>query len=100
MEKPAMQYYQQRLDQEMNIDKQAVDSIAFFPLFDTVELQHFKTELPNHIAACEDVDASHGVCTLWKNDESMLPHWSAAACKVAVARLLSAAAEKVFSVLN
>ena len=95
---PAVQYYQQRLKdsmriplqafkatrvfvpskvQEMNIDTQAVDSLAVFPFFDSVEPQHLKTELPNYIAACEDVDSSHDVCTFWKNHKRTLPHWSA-----------------------
>ena len=86
--------------QEMNINTQAVESLAVFPFFDAVELQHLKTELPNYIAACEDVDSSHDVCTFWKNRKQTLPHWSAAACKVAVIQPSSAAAERVFSVLN
>lgn len=118
---PAIQYYQERLEdsmriplqafraacvfvpfkvQEMNIDTHAVDSLAVFPFFDTVELQCLKTELPNYIAACEDVGTSHDVCTFWKNHENILPHWSAAASKVAVIQPYSAAAERVFSVLN
>lgn len=118
---PAIQYYKQRLEDSMkiplqafraahmfvpskvrekNTDTQAVDSLAVFPFFDTVELQHLKTELPNYIAACEDVDASHDICTFWKNHESTLPYWSAAASKVVVIQPSSAAVERVFSVLN
>ena len=71
---PAIQYYQQRLDdsmkiplqefkaahlfvpakvQEINIDAQAVESLRVFPFFDNLELEQVKTELPNYI---EDVD--------------------------------------------
>ena len=38
-----------------------------FPFLDNLELQQLKTELPNYIAACEDVDPSHDVLTFWKN---------------------------------
>ena len=79
---PAIHYYRQRLDdsmkipleafkaarlfvpakvQEMNINAQAADSLSVFPFFDNLELQELKTELPNYIAACEDVDPSHDI---------------------------------------
>jgi hypothetical protein len=82
----------------MNIDTQAVDGLSVFPLFDSLELQHLKTELPNYIAACEDIDPSHEILTFWKNNASSLPHWSTAASKVAVVQPSSAAAERVFAV--
>ena len=86
--------------QEMNIDAQAVDTLAIFPFFDSLELQHLKTELPSYIAACEDIDRSLDVLKFWKNHASSLPHWSTAASKVAVVQPSSAAAERVFSILR
>ena len=70
--------------QEMNINAQAVDSLSVFPFFYNLELEQLKTELPNYIAACEDVDPSHDILTFWKNRARSLPHWSTAASKVAV----------------
>ena len=58
----------------MNIDTQAVDSLAVLAFFDTVELQHLKTDLPKYIAAGEDIDSSHDVRTIWKNHKRTLPH--------------------------
>ena len=118
---PAIHYYQQRLNdsmkipleafkaarlfvpakvQEMNINAQAVDSLSVFPFFDNLELEQLKSELPNYIAACEDVDPSHDILTFWKNRARSLPHWSTAASKVAVVQPSSAAAERVFSILK
>ena len=54
------------------------------PFFDNLELEQLQTELPNYIAACEDVDPSHDILTFWKNRARSLPHWSTAASKVAV----------------
>ena len=84
----------------MNIDAQTVDSLSVFPFLDNRELQQLKTELPNYIAACEDVDPSHDVLMFWKNHVRSLPHWSTAASKVAVVQPSSAAAERVFSILK
>ena len=82
--------------QETNIDTQTVGSLAMFPLCDSLELQHLKTELPHYIAACEDVYPSHDILTFWKNHASSLHHWSATASKVAVVQPSSAAGEMVF----
>ena len=65
-----------------NIDAQAVDSLSVFPFFDNLELEQLKTELPNYIAACEDVDTSHDILA------RSLSHWSTAAL-VAVKRVFS-----------
>ena len=118
---PAIQYYQQRLNdsmkipmqafkaarlfvpskvQEMRIDAQVLDSLSVFPFFDTVEIAQLKTELPNYIAACEDIDPLHNILTFWKNHASSLPHWAMAASKVLVVQPSSAAAERVFSLLK
>ena len=118
---PAIHYYKQRLNdsmkvplqafkaarlfvpskvQEMNVNTQSVDSLAVFPFFDPLQLQHLKAELPNYIAACEDIDPSQDTLTFWRNHKSSLPNWSAAASKVAVLQPSSAAAERVFSLLK
>ena len=88
-------------NQEMRIDAQALDSLSVFPFFDTVEIAQLKTELPNYIAACEDIDSLHNIIlTFWKNHASSLPHWAMAASKVLVVQPSSAAAERVFSLLK
>ena len=114
---PAIQYYQQRLNdsmkipmqafkaarlfvparvQEMSINVQALDSLSVFPFLDTVEIAQLKTELPNYVAACEDVDSLHDILTFWRNHATSLSHWSTAASKVLVVQPSSAAAERVF----
>ena len=86
--------------QEMQVDVSTVDELAAFPLIDIATLQQLKTELPDYIAACADVDASYDVCKFWQNHMNTLPHWSATAAKVTVVQPSSAAAERAFSVLQ
>lgn len=57
-------------------------------------------ELPQYIAACQDVDLSYDVCKFWKNHMDDLTHWSGIAAKVAVLQPSSAAAERAFSILK
>ena len=112
---PAIQYYQQRLDDSMKIPLQAFKAARLFVPARVNEMNidaqtencqttskhpQPQTELPNYIAACEDVDPSHDVLTFWKNHVRSLPHWSTAASKVAVVQPSSAAAERVFSILK
>ena len=47
-----------------------------------------------------DVNPSYGVCEFWKNHVDTSPYWFTAAAKVAVVQPSSAAAEKVFWILN
>ena len=77
-----------------------VDELAAFPFFDTATLGQLKIELPQYIAACVGVDPSYDICIFWHNDVDTLPHWSAAAAKVAVVQPSSAAAERAFSILQ
>ena len=56
--------------QEMRIDAQALDSLSVFPFFDTLEIAQLKSELPNYIAACEDIDPLH------KLSGRIMPHLS------------------------
>ena len=118
---PAIQYYRERLNssmktpleafkaarifspskvQEMQVSVSTVDELAAFPFFDTATLAHLKTELPQYIAACAGVDPSYDVCKFWHTHVDTLPHWSAAAAKVAVVQPSSAAAERAFSILK
>ena len=65
-------------------------------------IEEMKTELPAYLAAATDVDSESDISPLswWKQHASELPNWASAAKQVALVQLSSAAAERVFSLLN
>ena len=75
-----------------------------FLFFNQEEITALKRELPNYlgkIAAIANDDSSDVDCLkFWKNSESTLPQWAAAAKKILVVQPSSAAVERVFSMLN
>ena len=119
--KPGIQYYIDRLNgcmqtplaafkaarlfspqkvQEMQPDCTAVDTLLAFPFFYQTTLEDFKTELPNYLAAVEDVNPTYDPIEFWKTHELSLRYWAKAARKVLVVQPSSAASERVFSLLN
>ena len=85
---------------EMIPDCSAVDCLSAFPFLDGATLGNLKTELPQYIAAAEDVNLSYSPLEFWKVHEPSLSAWSAAAKKVMLVQPSSAACERVFSLLN
>ena len=63
-------------------------------------LTNLKSELPAYLAKAADVSPDVGVLEWWKQHKDDLPHWISAAQLVALVQPSSAAAEKVFSLLN
>ena len=59
-------------------------------------------ELPNYLAAAQDVimPCKENKVKWWRQQSDNLPHWSSAVMKVLLVQPLSAAAERVFSILN
>ncbi len=86
--------------QQIQPNSPTVDELTAFPFFDTNTLQQLKVELPQYIAACEDIDPSHDVCKFWEAHVDSLPLWSAADAKVVVIQPSSASAERAFSILK
>ena len=71
-----------------------------FPfLDDNVTVNALKQELPAFRAAAEDVTGVDPA-KWWKNHADELPSWSSAAAKVLLVQPSSAAAERVFSLLQ
>ena len=86
---------------EMKPDASVVDSLQAFPfLNDAAVLHSLKQELPMYLAQAADVAKDIEPLNWWKNHASDLPKWSTAARKVALVQPSSAAAERVFSILN
>ena len=58
--------------------------------------------LPNYLAAAQDVimPCEEDKVKWWRQQSDNLPHWSSAVMKVLLVQPSSAAAERVFSILN
>ena len=98
----AAQLFSTQKVKEMIPDCSAVDSLSAFPFLDGVTLGNLKTELPQYIAAAEDVNLSYSPLEFWKVHEPSLSAWSAAAKKVLLVQPSSTTCtcEWVFSLLN
>ena len=61
---------------------------------------NFKSELPTFSAKADGVSVSVDVLQWWKNHETELPSWSSVCKKALLIQPSSAAAERVFSILQ
>ena len=75
-----------------------IDSLESFP-FLKQQLSDLKLELPQYLAAAEDVSPRADPITWWKSHEDDLPHWGQSVKLVLLVQPSSAAAERVFSLL-
>ena len=85
---------------EMQPDAATLDCLAVMPFLDTVTLQNLKTELPLYLAKAADISPDYDPIQWWKMTSTALPFWSAAVRKVLLIQPSSAAAKRVFSLLN
>ena len=67
--------------QEMNPDCTAVHTWSVFPFLDPVTLGNLKQELPQYIAATEDISPTYSPLEFWKAHALSLPAWAAVAKK-------------------
>ena len=59
-----------------------------------------KAELATYMACCGGVSAETPICDWWRNHQSEIPKWANACKCVLLCQPSSAAAERVFSLLN
>ena len=85
---------------EIRPDSNAINSFTSFPFFDPDTISHLKDELPDYLAKVADVSAEMATLEWWRRHEGSLPCWTAAFRKVLLVQPSSAAAERVFSLLN
>lgn len=78
----------------------AVDDLQAFPFIGGAEIEQMKAELPRYIAACEDVADVCDPLVWWKNHSDDHPTWSTIFRKILLVQPSSAAAERVFSILQ
>ena len=84
---------------EMQPNSALVDSLVAFPFLSS-SVAALKGELPQYVAAAEDVSPTHDPLEFWKEHKDTLPAWTAAARQVLLAQPSSAASECVFSLLT
>ena len=119
--KPAYDYFREKFDNELRstveLFKTAryfspskvselkpttsdLSSLSAFPCFDSEAIEGMKSELPKYLATAEDVSPQIDTCEWWKHHSADIPTWATAFRKVALIQPSSAAAERVFSLLQ
>ena len=119
---PAYKYFEDKLGEDLAISlsifKQArkfdpskivdmhsspddIEELCIFPFLNSDSIIHeLKSELPKYLAAANDVDPTTDKKSWWKRNEEILSSWSKACKSVLLVQPLSAAAERVFSILS
>lgn len=79
-----------------------IGSFAAFPFLNTELLDGLKQELPEYLAAAEDVSDQVDILEWWRAQErhNAMPHWTHTCKLILLVQPSSAAAERVFSLLN
>ena len=79
-----------------------IDSLTAFPFLNSEVIDGLKSELPEYLAAAEDVSDKVDVIEWWKSHEESgrLPNWTRTCRLVFLVQPSSAAAERVFSLLT
>ena len=82
--------------------QQSVEALGIFPFLDDGGIINgLKAELPAYLAVTDDVVIKEQRKVKWCHDhKDQLPHWVSAVKKVLLVHPSSAAAERVFSILN
>jgi hypothetical protein len=77
-----------------------LSSLSAFPCFDSEAIEGMKSELPTYLAAAEGVAPQFDPCEWWKYHSADIPMWARSFRKIALIQPSSAAAERVFSLLQ
>ena len=78
-----------------------IDSLLVFPFLDSQPMiDGLKAELPAYLAAAEDVSTEIEPVAWWKSHSTELPKWADAFRYIVLVQPSSAAAERVFSILQ
>lgn len=88
---PSARLFSPQKIQEIQPYFMAVDTLLAFPFFDQCTIDNLKAELPNYMAAVEDICPTYDPMEFGKTHERSLSSWSQATQKVLVVQPLSAA---------
>jgi len=81
-------------------DVSHVNALQVIPFFKDNELENLKAELPSYVAKADDISSELAALEFWKLNATDFPLWSSAVKKILAIQPSSAAAERVFSLLN
>ena len=84
----------------LKLDVSHVNALQIIPFLKDDELEKLKAELPSYLAKADDISDELDPLEWWKLNATALPYWSNAVKKVLAIQPSSAAAERVFSLLN
>ena len=86
---------------DMQPSSDAINAVSALPFLNSGEiLDNLKAELPQYLALATDISPQVDPVDWWQRNSANLPHWSNAASQVLLVQPSSAAAERVFSILN
>ena len=77
-----------------------IESLKLFPFFDASFISQLKAELPAYVAAAEDVSPGFEMLSWWRHHQNEIPTWAKAFQLLLLVQPSSAAAERVFSLLQ
>ena len=105
MSGPLSAFNAARLFSPLNIQKTkpectALSSLLASSFITESLLAALKEEFPQYVALAEDVSPDYNIIRFWKTYSDAIPNWGKAASKVFLAQPTSAAAERVFSIMN
>ena len=87
-----------RLKPDATVLQEYLSAVPFLNAQDIVS--SLASELPDYLALAANTSKDFPALDWWKDNASTLPHWSKCAKKIFLLQPLSAAAERVFSLLN
>ena len=96
----AARYFLPTLLNELKPAASDMDSLNVFPFINADLLGKLKGELPTYLAATEDISPDINIMNWWKRHEKEMPAWSQTCKLVVLVQPSSAAAERVFSLLQ
>ena len=77
-----------------------LDNLRVFPFLNAAVIEGLKEELPQYLALAADASSEFSPLDWWKRHKTDLPKWSNVARQIILVQPSSAAAERVFSILN
>ena len=96
----AARYFSPSKVNELKPTAADIDGLTAFPFLNSEVIDGLKSELPEYLAAAEDVSDKVDVIWWWKLHEEKLPTWTRICKLVFLVQPSSAAAERVFSMFT
>ena len=96
----ASRYFSPSQLNELKPSTSDVDGLKSFSFLSSQLIAQMKSELPRYLSLAEDVSPDVNVTSWWKNHEQEIPSWGAACKLMLLVQPSSAAAERVFSLLE